>query len=95
VGQVALSIVSAKGPQLSNFASRVALASADLVDLAITLHRMEGAAGEIGLELFEKMIQIDAYGARETLDQLDGRLKPIDRNVPRRTRRRKKRVGQN
>ena len=43
-------------------------------DLALTLHRLGGTSRESGVALFEAMIEIDAYGARETLAEIDGRF---------------------
>jgi hypothetical protein len=33
-----------------------------------------GASRQVGVSLFETMIEIDAYGARETLTEIDGRF---------------------
>ena len=47
-----------------------------LTDLALTLHRLGGASRQSGVNLFEAMIEIDAYGARDTLSEIDGRFGP-------------------
>jgi hypothetical protein len=62
-----------------------------MVDLAVTLHRTEGTKLE-GLQMFEQLIEIDAYQAREILDELDHRVRlgatPLRPRLPRRARRR-------
>lgn len=46
-----------------------------LVDLALTLHRIPETR-EKGIDLFEQLIEADAYGAYERLQQLDRRSVP-------------------
>ena len=55
-----------------------------LTDLALTLHRLGGASRQSGVAIFEGMIEIDAYGAREALAEIDGRFGPRGA-APRRT----------
>jgi hypothetical protein len=61
-----------------------------LTDLALTLHRLGGESRRAGVTLFETMIEIDAYGARETLAEIDGRFGPRQaaarQRLPRRRR---------
>lgn len=47
----------------------------ELVDIAITLHRLSPRTREAGLEVFEQLIAINAYSARDTLDQVDNRFR--------------------
>jgi hypothetical protein len=67
----------------------------ELVDIAITLHRLGPQTRQAGLELFEKLLTINAYTAQETLDQIDNRFRdnaPSARvRLPRRNRRPAKR----
>jgi len=67
-----------------------------LAIIAITLHRLGPQTRQAGLELFEKLLTINAYTARETLDQIDNRFRenaPTARpRLPRRTRRPSRRV---
>ena len=65
------------------------MAAPQLTDLALTLHRLGGAFRPAGIDLFEAMIEIDAYGARETLTEVDGRFGPQQSIVRRQLRRRK------
>lgn len=63
----------------------------ELVDIAITLHRLGSGTREAGLEIFERLLAINAYMARETLDQVDNRFRSSQvaarRRLPRRTAR--------
>lgn len=44
------------------------------MDLAVTLDRLGLETRELGAKLFEELIELDAYSARETLDQIDSRF---------------------
>src|SRR3546814_9013652 len=67
-----------------------ALPISQLTDLALTLHRLGGASRQSGIALFETMIEIDAYGAKETLAEIDGRFGPRRATARRRLPRRRK-----
>ncbi len=86
VARIARAIIEIWKDDLSNFSTGIAAASPELVDIAITLHRLDGPNGLQGLELFENLIEIDAYGARDTLAQIDSRFQ-ISRPLRRRIRR--------
>ncbi|MGY4471978.1 tetratricopeptide (TPR) repeat protein [Bradyrhizobium sp. LB9.1b] len=62
----------------------------ELVDIAITLHRLNDETRLPGLEIFEQLLAINAYTARETLDQVDNRFRstqpPQRTRLPRRNR---------
>jgi hypothetical protein len=62
----------------------------ELVNTALTLQRYEGKNREQGLELFEMRLELNAYGAKSTLDELDGRPINVSSRPPRRRRRRGK-----
>lgn len=61
--------------ELADMRTATARATSPLVDLAVTLHRLGPDTRDVGLELFEQLIDIDAYEARQTLDQIDGRFR--------------------
>jgi hypothetical protein len=66
------------------------MAASRLVDLAVTLHRLGPETREVGTTLFEQLIGIDAYEARQTLDEIDNRFQeaaraPRLRRLPRRS----------
>ena len=51
--------------ELGNQATRKAMNARDLVDLAITLHRLGPETREVGTSLFEDLLLVSAYTARE------------------------------
>jgi hypothetical protein len=59
-----------------------------LTDLAITLHRLGGPSREIGVTVFEALIDLDAYGVRDTLSEIDGRFGILQTGARRRIARR-------
>jgi hypothetical protein len=75
VGELTLVLVEGWGSRLSTMSSSVTMAAPYLVDIALTLHRLGGSTRDVGVRIFEKLIELDAHGARQTLDQLDGRLR--------------------
>ena len=69
-----------------------ALAAPELIDLALTLHRLGPETQEIGTRLFEQLIEIDAWEARQALDEIDNRfLEQAPRRRSRLARRRRNR----
>lgn len=74
VAKLADKLVAAWRTELSDFRTATAASAPYLTDLALTLHRIGGASREAGVRLFEAMIDIDAYGARDTLAEIDGRF---------------------
>lgn len=76
IATIAQKLVNAWRGELSDMRTRTAMAAPQLTDLAITLHRLGGASRQSGVAIFEAMIEIDAYGARETLAEIDGRFGP-------------------
>ncbi len=92
VGRLAHGLVAHWKDDLSDVRTSAAFASSDLVDLAVTLHRLGPDTREVGTSLFEQLLAIEAYTALETLAELDGRFKdaPIAprRRLARRSRER-------
>jgi nucleoside phosphorylase len=74
VGDIALKLVEAWRGDLSDIETATAIAAPQLTDLAITLHRLGGASRATGVTVFEALIDLDAYGARDTLAEIDGRF---------------------
>ena len=83
VGRVAKNLVAAAKKKLANDATRPWYSGAELVDLAVTLHRSTPETRETGTELIEDLTEIDALAVRRTLDQLDNRF-PMTPAMPRR-----------
>jgi hypothetical protein len=74
VGAIALKLVEAWRSDLSDIRTGTPMAAPQLTDLAITLHRLGGPSRKIGVTVFEALIDLDAYGARDTLFEIDGRF---------------------
>ncbi len=94
IATVAGKLVAAWRGELGDMRTGTATAAPQLTDLAITLHRLGGASRSAGVTLFEAMIEIDAYGARETLAEIDGRFGPQQAAARQRLARRRKPRGQ-
>ena len=75
VGQIALGLVAKWSSELGDVRTSTAMVASALIDLAITLHRLRPETREIGLRLFEQLIDIDAHQARQTLDEIDNRFR--------------------
>ena len=75
VARVAKRLVAAWRNELAYVHTHTAMAAQPLVDLAVNLHRLGGETREIGIELFEELLEIDAYGARQTRDEIDNRFR--------------------
>ena len=91
VARIAKRLIVAWSNELGDISTSIAGSAAELVDLAVTLHRLGDQTREIGLELFEQLVEIQAYTARETLEHIDNRFRsrgPQRRlRLPRRRRR--------
>lgn len=91
VARIASQLIQLWRDQLSNMGSTLNFAGQEIMDLAITLHRTEGTKLE-GLQMFEQLVEIDAYQVRAVLDELDHRIRPgarpLRRRLPRKARRR-------
>ncbi len=66
-------IVAMAGTQLGDIRTRWPLESEQLVGIALTLHRLPGYQ-EKGLALYEQMLEMDAYGAKDALRDIDRRV---------------------
>jgi hypothetical protein len=91
VAKISLALASKWGEEMADMRTGTAAVAPELVDIAITLHRLGPQTRQAGLELFEKLLTINAYTARETLNQIDNRFRdtaPSARvRLPRRNRR--------
>lgn len=88
IGRIATNIARENVGHLSDIRTSMASVGPGLVNIAVTLHRMGGNVRELGLSLFETLLDNDVLGAKETLDQIDNRLRPA-RPFLRRPRRRR------
>jgi nucleoside phosphorylase/SpoVK/Ycf46/Vps4 family AAA+-type ATPase len=74
IGNIALKLIEAWRAELSDVRTATAMDAPQLMDLAITLHRLGGVSRKTGVTVFEALIDLDAYGARDTLVEIDGRF---------------------
>lgn len=88
VARIAKRLVANWRSELGDLRTGTAMVSRDLVDMAITLHRLGPDTREVGTSLFEDLRFISAYTAQETLHEIDNRFKsvplPARRRLPRR-----------
>ena len=95
VSRIASRLVDVQRARLADLRTGHSAVVPDLVDLAITLHRAGAASREAGIALFEQLMNLDAYLARQTFDEIDNRFRatamPRQRRLPRRSQRRKTR----
>ncbi|SDA97848.1 HNH endonuclease [Mesorhizobium qingshengii] len=97
VARIAKHLIETWRDELGDIQTGTAGSASELVDLAITLHRIGEETREIGLELFEQLVEIQAYTAKETLEQIDNRFRtqaPQRQRLPRRNRAAKRGRGQ-
>ena len=96
VAKLAQQLTSNWRNELVDLGTATSASASDLVDLAVTLHRLGPETREAGTSLFEDLLFIGAWGARSTLDELDSRFRPgrapVRRRLPRRSGRRATRV---
>lgn len=93
VAAIAEKLVAAWRGELGDIGTGTITAAPQLTDLALTLHRLGGASRQSGVAIFEEMIEIDAYGARETLAEIDGRFGPHQAAARQRLARRRRSRG--
>ena len=84
VGRVAKGLIGTWRTELGDIRTGTAAAAPQLVDLAVTLHRLGPETRKIGTDLFEHLIEMRAYGARDTMNEIDNRF--LDQAPPRRRR---------
>jgi hypothetical protein len=76
--------------ELGDIRTGTAAEASKLIDIAVTLHRLGPNTREDGTRLFEQLLEINAYTARETLDEIDSRFRQTQTTtrrprLPRRT----------
>jgi hypothetical protein len=90
VARIADGLVRKWREELGDIRTGTSATAPQLVDIAVTLHRLGPATREEGTRLFEQLLDIDAYAARATLDEIDNRFRQgraySRPRLPRRTR---------
>jgi hypothetical protein len=92
VGRICNHVLEAGKMELQDIGSRLAMAADPIVSIALTLHRKPEPYRQIGLDLFERLIESNIPAARQALDVLD--RKPVTAHAPRPMRRRRRRARQ-
>jgi hypothetical protein len=89
VGRIIEGIIANLNDELGDIRTGASIAAPELVDIAITLHRLGGPTRELGIQLFEELLRVDAYSARATLEEIDSRFRagPAPTRRPRLPRR--------
>lgn len=91
VAKIAKALIMQGGNKLGDIRSNSSSVVPELVDISITLHRLGPETREIGIELFEDLLDTNAYTAAETLSDIDNRFRNAPpaarRKLPRRKRR--------
>lgn len=88
VGTLAQRLANKWRSELGDIRTATAMATAQLVDLAVTLHRLGAETREMGTELIEQLIDTNAYEAKQMLDEIDSRFRAtVDARRPRLRRR--------
>jgi nucleoside phosphorylase len=75
VASISKALVEKWQSDLGDIRTSGAAVAPEFVDIAITLHRLGPDTREQGLAIFEQLLAINAYTARDTLDQVDNRFR--------------------
>ena len=75
VGELSEKLIAGWGQDLNDVRTRTAMAAGDLVDLAITLHRLGPDTREIGTNLLERLLVMELHEALQTLAEIDNRFR--------------------
>jgi hypothetical protein len=96
VATIAEGLIKCWREELGDIRTGTAMAAGELIDLAVTLHRLGSETREAGTRIFESLLMIDAYKARQTLDEIDSRFRPtapvVRPRLPRRATRARRRL---
>jgi hypothetical protein len=90
VARLASRLVANWRSELGDLSTSTAMVAGDLVDMAITLHRLGPETREAGTSLFEDLLDINAHTAQETLSEIDNRFRSTPTQARRRLPRRRR-----
>lgn len=74
VARIARTLAKNWAEELCDIRTSTSAIAQELVDLALTLHRLEAETREQGTALFEDLLELNALGVRNTLDEIDRRF---------------------
>jgi hypothetical protein len=87
VYQVCIALLEQRGSDIASVSSSFAVSGDELINISLTLQRINTHRAK-GLDLFERLLDLGAYGVGETLFELDRR--PLNAPPPRQRRRKKR-----
>jgi len=85
--RIAVEIIESVGTDLGDTRTRWPGDVASLIHVSVALQRQGEPWRAKGLELFERMLEVEADGIHSVLDELDGKVRPAIAPLPRRLRR--------
>lgn len=71
VAQICEGLISAYGENLGDITTAASSSTSDLITIAITLHNLGQPHQEVGLDIFEKLMDIDSHLAQKALQKID------------------------
>ena len=97
VAQLIQGLIAHWREELGDIRTGTAVASSELVDLAITLHRLGSETRDVGIRILEDLLSIDAWTVHRTMDEIDNRFRsergPARARLPRRSARARRRAS--
>jgi hypothetical protein len=91
VARLTQGLVACWREELGDIRTGTAAAGSELVDLAVTLHRLGPETRDVGTRILEDLLFIDAWAVRRTIDEIDSRFRsergPARARLPRRSAR--------
>jgi len=72
VVKLSTQIIDSHGRELANVQTAAHVETSDLITIAITLHNIGPSFQATGLDLFERLLDIDVYEVRRVLQNIDG-----------------------
>ncbi len=85
VYQICGAIIDQCGKDVANMQTGLSSSAGELIDITLTLQRLHSYRGK-GLELFERLLELDVYGIKGVLFDLDRRPFKSQPSMPRRRR---------
>ncbi|OSZ79010.1 hypothetical protein CAP35_12395 [Chitinophagaceae bacterium IBVUCB1] len=71
VARVCDALISANGKNLGDISTGASAGTSDMITIAITIHNMGKEYQKIGLDIFERLMNFDAYQIQDALKKID------------------------
>jgi hypothetical protein len=72
IAELSNQLITSWGRQLADIRSAAVSETPDLINISITLHNLGPSFQSIGLDIFERLIELDAYTIQDVLIKIDG-----------------------